>query len=149
MKTAFDPAMREQLLIRIEQLHENSLPLWGKMNVRQMLMHCRLWEEMVVGRLKTKRIFMGYLFGKMAMRSLFQKNDPLPRNAISAPELIVTGAGAPDIEREKRAWMRLIESHAHFSNEGFIHPFFGKMEREQIGRMIYKHADHHLRQFNC
>ena len=31
----------------------------------------------------------------------------------------------------------------------FIHPFAGKMNEEQNGWLPYKHADHHLRQFNC
>jgi hypothetical protein len=39
-------------------------------------------------------------------------------------------------------------AHAHFSDPGLVHPFFGRMTPEQIGYMLYKHTDHHLRQFN-
>jgi hypothetical protein len=35
----------------------------------------------------------------------------------------------------------------NYSNEDFIHDFFGKMTKEQIGVFAYKHTDHHLRQF--
>lgn len=33
--------------------------------------------------------------------------------------------------------------------DDFMHPFFGKITREQIGYLAYKHDDHHLRQFNA
>jgi len=29
-----------------------------------------------------------------------------------------------------------------------MHPFFGKMTKEQVGYLAYKHTDHHLWQFN-
>jgi len=35
-----------------------------------------------------------------------------------------------------------------FPDYSFVHPFFGKMTKEQIGYHAYKHIDHHLRQFN-
>ncbi|WP_448634870.1 DUF1569 domain-containing protein [Pedobacter panaciterrae] len=44
--------------------------------------------------------------------------------------------------------MNLIADFENFSNDKFIHDFFGKMTREQIGIFVYKHSDHHLRQFN-
>ncbi|MBX2960889.1 MAG: DUF1569 domain-containing protein [Cyclobacteriaceae bacterium] len=29
------------------------------------------------------------------------------------------------------------------------HPFFDKLNRKEWGRLIYKHMNHHLRQFRC
>ena len=49
---------------------------------------------------------------------------------------------------EKAKWIALIGGNADFSNPDFVHSFFGKMTKEQIGYMAHKHADHHLRQFN-
>jgi hypothetical protein len=31
--------------------------------------------------------------------------------------------------------------------EGLVHPFFGRLSGDEWGRLIYKHLDHHLRQF--
>ena len=45
-------------------------------------------------------------------------------------------------------WIALIEGYAQYSNTDFVHAFFGKMTKEQVGIMTYKHTDHHLRQFN-
>lgn len=146
MKSVYDKATRDELISRIGSLSENSSPLWGKMTVYQMLKHCSQWEEMVLGRKKYKRSLMGRLFGRMALKNLLKDEKPVSRNMPTVPEFRITGEG--DVAYEKRKWIGLIEEHAHYSNPEFIHPFFGKMTKAQIGLLAYKHADHHLRQFN-
>ena len=49
---------------------------------------------------------------------------------------------------EKKKWIALLDEYEHCSNDGLIHPFFGAMKREDTDYMVYKHADHHLKQFN-
>jgi len=147
MKTTFDKTTRDELINRINALTENSKAQWGKMTISQMLKHCILWEEMILGQLKCKRSFIGRLFGKMALKGLIKDEKPMMRNAPTSPELKVTENNG-NVASERTKWIALIEGHAHFSNPGFIHPFFGKMTTEQIGYMAYKHIDHHLRQFN-
>ena len=41
-----------------------------------------------------------------------------------------------------------MEEYAHFSNNDFVHWFFGKMTKEQVGYFVYKHTGHHLREFS-
>ena len=146
MKTIFDQETRAKLIHRINTLNENSRAQWGKMNVYQMLKHCRLWEEMLMGKKKYKRVFIGRLFGKIALRMVLKDEKPMSRNAPTIPELKIKENG--DVSSEKAKWIALIEEHTHFSNPDFVHPFFGKMTEEQIGYFAYKHTDHHLRQFN-
>jgi hypothetical protein len=147
MKTIYDEATRDELINRIHLLNENSTPQWGKMNIYQMLKHCTLWEEMALGRLKCKRVFIGRLFGKMALNSILTDEKPMMRNAITSPELKVKERNG-NVTSERTKWIALIKEQAQFSNHNFVHPFFGKMTKEQIGHFIYKHSDHHLRQFN-
>lgn len=52
-----------------------------------------------------------------------------------------------DVELQKAIWIDLIAAYEHYSNPDFVHDFFGKMTKEQIGILVYKHTDHHLRQF--
>lgn len=146
MKTTFDKGTRDELIGRINTLNENSTAQWGKMNVYQMLKHCALWEEMVLGKKKYKRMFIGRLFGKMALRNIIKDEKPLARNTPTIPEFIVRENG--DVASQKSKWIALLGEHEHFPEFDFVHPFFGKMTKEQIGYMAYKHADHHLRQFN-
>jgi hypothetical protein len=146
MKTIFDKITRDELIGRINTLTENSTAQWGKMTVYQMLKHCRLWEEMILGKTKYQRVFIGRLFGKIALKNVLKDESPMMRNAPTIPALKITEDG--NFLAEKNKWIDLIKQQADFSNPHFVHPFFGKMTKEQLGYFAYKHTDHHLRQFN-
>lgn len=148
MKTTLDKATRDELISRIGNLNENSQAQWGKMNVSQMLRHCTAWEELMSGRQKIKRAFVGRIFGRMALRSVLKDETPLRRNTPTSPEFKITTEGG-DVNAEKQKWISLLQGHGQFSHDGIDHPFFGKMTLEQVGYMAYKHTDHHLRQFGC
>lgn len=145
MKTVFDESTRNELIARINSIDENNTAQWGKMTVYQMVKHCVLWEEMISGRLKCKWSLPGRMFGQMALKG-FLKEDNLRPNSPTAPELKVTDNDG-NVSSEKTKWIALIRENANFSSPYFVHPFFGKMTREQIGILAYKHIDHHLRQF--
>ena len=80
------------------------------------------------------------------MKDLTKDDNPLKRSTPTIAELKVTGNG--NLASEKKNWISLIEQYPNFSNANFIHPFFGKVTKEQVGILAYKHTDHHLRQFN-
>jgi hypothetical protein len=147
MKTIFDKTTRDELIRRIASLDENCSPVWGKMNIYQMLKHCTLWEEWISGKKNYKRAFIGRVFGKMALKNILRDEKPLTRNLPTMPALKINEKNG-DFSSEKAKWIALIEGHAEFSNPDFVHSFFGKMTKEQIGYLVYKHNDHHLRQFN-
>jgi hypothetical protein len=146
MRTIFDQTTRDELISRISMLNEQSTAQWGRMNVYQMVKHCRLWEEMILRGKRYKQVFVGRLFGRMALKTVLKDESPLRRNTPTLPELRIRENGAVSVERAK--WIALIEEYGHFSNFDFVHPFFGRMTKEQIGYLAYKHTDHHLRQFN-
>ncbi len=145
MKSVFDQTTRDELISRINSLDDNSTAKWGKMNVAQMAAHCAQWDEMAMGKTIYKQSFIGKLFGKMALKDMM-KDEPMKKNLPTVPSFKVTGNF--DLEEEKRKWVKLIDEYKSFSNDGFIHPFFGAMTKENTGYMAYKHADHHLQQFN-
>ncbi len=111
-----------------------------------MLKHCTLCEEMMQSKQNHKRMFMGRVFGKMALKSVLKDEVPLRHSTPTIPEFVITTNG--DVELQKEEWIARIKQYEHFSNPNFVHVFFGKMTEEQIGYMVYKHIDHHLRQFN-
>jgi Protein of unknown function (DUF1569) len=147
MTSVFDKITRDELIDRINSLNDNSTAQWGKMTVFQMVKHCRLFEEMTLGKTKYKRGFIGLLFGKMALKQNLKDETPLRRNTPTLPEFIIKDTG--NLAAEKMKWLALMDEYEHFSNHDFVHPFFGKMTKEQVGYLAYKHTDHHLRQFNC
>jgi len=149
MKTIFDKTTRDELIKRINTLNENGTAQWGKMNIYQMLKHCTIWDEWILGKNKPvyKQAFIGRLFGKMVLKKVTKDEKPLDRNVPTSAEFKIKEKNG-DVAAERQKWIAFIEEYEHYSNPGFIHDFFGKMTREQVGLLAYKHTDHHLRQFN-
>ena len=146
MKTVFEKDTREELINRISALQDNSIARWGKMNVYQMMKHCTKWDDMTLGRIQIKRVFMGKIFGRLALKQVLKENIPLRKNSPSVPELIIKEKDG-DLNAQKSEWIKNIREYEHYSRPGFVHPFFGYMTREQVGQFVYKHQDHHLKQF--
>ncbi len=78
MKTLFDPAVRAELLHRMQALSKDSKATWGKMNVFQMIKHCNTWNDWVLGKGKYtghvyKQDFLGKIFGKMGFEKQYQR----------------------------------------------------------------------------
>lgn len=148
MKDIFNPQTIQEFQARIEKLTPNSKGQWGKMNVYQMLKHCTGNEQMLLGQRQFKRVFLGRLFGKMALKSNIKDDKPMSQNSPTHPDLVIKGNG--DMEQEKQLWIQLLQDYPKRKPNdynGFVHPFFGKMNSEQVSRFAYKHIDHHLRQF--
>jgi len=146
MNTIFNDTDRNGLIERLQSLSPDSKALWGKMTVCQMLKHRRLNEEMLQGKKHYPRLFIGRLFGKMALNGILKDDSQMKKNQPTHPELKIKGTG--DFEQEKQQWLRLLSEYKHLGSADLMHPFFGKMTRKQIGEFVYKHTDHHLRQFN-
>jgi hypothetical protein len=106
-----------------------------------------LSEEMYLGRKIYKRAFIGRLFGRVALKSMLKDDSPVKKNMPTVPQCIVTEISG-DFETQKKQWIELVEEYGKTLKTDFEHAFFGKMNREQIGQLAYKHVDHHLRQFS-
>jgi len=148
MKSIFDETTRLDLINRINTLNENSVAQWGKMNIHQMVKHCTLCDEMYLGKTKYKRNFIGLLFGKIALNKLMKNDKPKEMNSPTKSNfknLLAIG----DIEIEKSKWISIVKEYEFYSEKKFVHWFYGKMTKDQIGISVYKHIDHHLRQFNA
>jgi hypothetical protein len=89
MKTLFERATRDEIAARVCQLHRDTKPQWGSMNAYQMLKHCTLWEDMIFGKMPTKRAFIGRIFGRIALKTVLKNDSPLRRNTPTLPALIV------------------------------------------------------------
>lgn len=140
--------MREQLIARIEGIKENNKAEWGKMNVFQMLKHNTYWNGWILGKdaHTYKQAFMGKLFGKIALKRMIKDDKPFDKNIPTSDQFKVIESNG-DLESEKSKWISMINEYEHFNNPNFVHDFFGVMTKEQIGVLVYKHSDHHLRQF--
>ena len=147
VKNLFQSNTVEEVISRIDRLQASSPRQWGKMDVAQMLAHCSTTMEMASGKLVAKRTLLGRLVGPR-VRHLLRNDKPMPRNSPTSKELKVVNAR--DFERERQ---RLLESVRQFHSGGEAqctrhpHPFFGPLTPEEWSTGMYKHLDHHLRQF--
>lgn len=148
MKNLFDPACVAELMERLERLRPDSPRLWGKMTAPQAMAHCAVAMEWAVGDIRPPRMLIGRLIGGMVKRRGTRDDEPFKRNAPTAPTLVV--ADERDLPTEQTRLRRLIERFAAAGAEGCTthpHSFFGPMTPEQWAVLMYKHVDHHLRQF--
>lgn len=148
MNSVFEKSTREGLINRINALSNQNKAQWGKMNAFQMVKHCTHCDDMFLGKIKINRVFIGRLIGKMILKKSLKDNTPFGKNSPTAPVLMTTGDSG-DIELQKKEWIGRIEQYADYDNSSFVHPFFGPMKKDQVGYFVYKHADHHLRQFGA
>ncbi len=147
MKNIFNPQNNQELIERLSHLSPDAKPIWGKMNVCQMVKHCQKPLEVAQGTHKLKRGLLGFLFGKMAKKSFLVEGN-LKKNMPTDPSFKVEET--PEFENE---WQLLVALVTKFGKKGpeviadKKHPFFGEMTDEEWGQLQYKHLDHHLKQF--
>ncbi|HEV8512779.1 MAG TPA: DinB family protein [Cyclobacteriaceae bacterium] len=147
MKSIFDQVTRDEVINRINILSTDSKAQWGTMTIGQMIRHCTICEDYYFGKIKVKRSWLGMFVGRSAINSIL-KNDSttIGRNAPTAREFKVTEA-IQGLNEEKERWKSAVNRYATFGDNYFAHWFFGKMTKEELGQFIYKHCDHHLKQF--
>lgn len=153
MKTFFQPGVPEQLQRRIMLLRPESHPQWGTMSLPQALAHCTCSVEMAMGTISIKRAaFPLRVFGTLFKPFFFNREIPFRRLSRTAPELLRENESAVDFEHERRKLVASLDEFAARGPESCPsgpHAFFGRLTPEQWGALIYKHLDHHLRQFNA
>jgi hypothetical protein len=147
MKNLFDKEAFDEVNQRLNQLTPSTTRQWGKMEVAQMLAHCKEAFRVPLSDKKMKRIPLGVLLGWMMKPKLY--NDaPWGKSVPTAPNFLIKDQR--DFNNEKQQLTGLVTK---FHTEGpervgnFPHPFFGKLSKEQWGKSMYKHLDHHFRQF--
>lgn len=147
MENIYNKLHAAEILKRIENLSPNSKSQWGTMNVAQMLAHCSSFQDIPMGNASPPRYWLGRLVGKFA-QPIFYNEKPLPRNMSTIPTIRILDD--KDFETEKEQLKQKIltfQSNGPEKCSSHPHPFFGKFTPEQWGIGIYKHLDHHLRQF--
>jgi hypothetical protein len=149
MHTLFDPGDRQSVLGRLEGLQPGAERQWGKMSVGQMLAHCSIAMEVATGETPRKQALIGKIFAPFVRSSLLGEK-PFSRNSPTDPTFIVTDE--KDFDAEKQRLTRLVNTFCESGPEkasSHTHSFLGRLRGEEWGVMMYKHIDHHLRQFGA
>jgi Protein of unknown function (DUF1569) len=145
MKSIYDAADNAAMIARINSLTSESKALWGKMTVDQMFKHTTGALLVAFGEQELKINFLMRFLGRMMKKKIF--NSEFKKNSPTAPEFIFTERY--DFETSKN---ELIANFSRFAKGKEViktmdHPFWGKMTYEDWNKLMWRHLDHHLRQF--
>ncbi len=147
MKNLFEPDTVEEVISRIDNLKAASSRQWGKMDVAQMMAHCSTTMDMASGTLNPPRSLIGRLIGPL-FKPVFINEKPFGKNAPTDKVLVI--ADQKDFAREQEQLkLKVLQFHGAgpAGCTRHPHPFFGSVPPEAWARGMYKHLDHHLRQF--
>jgi hypothetical protein len=148
MKNLYETATAKEIKERIARLGPTSTRQWGKMTAPQAMAHCSVAIEWAVGDINPPRMFIGRLFGPIAKSGLLKDEKPMARNVPTAKSLKV--ADERDLSKECQRLSALIDRFSTTGPQGCTkhpHTFFGPLTPEEWASLMYKHVDHHLRQF--
>ena len=147
MKNIFNLIDTVEILNRIDKLSPSSQPEWGKMKVAQMLVHCSSFQDIAMGISFPPRGWLGILIGRF-VKPAFYNDKPPARNMSTIPTIIIIEEKEFETEKENlKQKIISFQNHGPEKCTSHPHPFFGKLTPEQWGKGLYKHLDHHLKQF--
>lgn len=148
MKNLFEAATVEEVKGRMAQLRPDSERLWGKMNPAQAVAHCSAGLELAVGDRTPPRVLVGRIMGWIVKPMVLRNDEPMRRNSPTIKDLVVLDER--DLGTERERLRGLIDRFAASGPAGCTahpHSFFGRLTPAEWAILMYKHLDHHLRQF--
>jgi hypothetical protein len=143
---------RNELIARLKNVKTTMSPAWGIMIPAEMLLHLThangaynnppgAFEDISTFISKT-------LFKWMTLSSI-----PIPKGKIKthpAVDMAIHKFPLGDFNEVVKLNIDILNTFNEDKQfSGSYHPVFGDLTREQWGRLIYKHTDHHLTQFGC
>jgi hypothetical protein len=147
MRNLFEQETADEVIARIDKLQPTSPRQWGKMDVAQMMAHCSITMDIASGRLNLPRIFIGRLIAPF-FKSIYTNEKPFGKNGPTGKELVVSDQrDFPHEQEQLKLKVRQFHEGGAARCTRHPHPFFGSLAPQAWSRGMYKHLDHHLRQF--
>jgi hypothetical protein len=148
MKNLFDAATVAEVKDRMAHLGPESERQWGKMNAPQAVAHCSAGLELAMGDRRPPQLWLGRIIGWIIKPMALGNDAPMRRNSPTVPSIVV--ADERDLRAERDKLTALIDRFAASGPAGCTthpHSFFGRLTPQEWAILMYKHLDHHLRQF--
>jgi hypothetical protein len=145
----FIPEETEKLVQRIQALTPDSNAQWGKMTVAQMLAHCSIPYELNHKNPPKIGFWMKWMM-KNFFKSSMVNDRPYSKNIQTAR--VFKMVDDKQFQREKERLIALVRA-AHAMGEGYYnglpHYAIGPLSSDDWNNLLFKHLDHHLRQFGA
>lgn len=135
----------------LNQLSDNEVGLWGVLGPQGMVEHMTDSIGIAFGRIQLKLQTPEAILPKVRAfalsETLFKENTknslmseaPAPLRNHSIAEAIT------ELENEIATFLEYYKQH---SDATHLNPFFGEFNYKEWLHILYKHANHHLKQFN-
>jgi len=146
METIFNQVNFQAIYNRMVKIKPDAKRQWGKMNVVQMLNHLKIatGSSIQVYHLKDESSFLSRVIIKFfALRVLKQ----LPKNVEGPNGFKIEMNKTLDFNSEKEQALNILKKAYACTQNRYVHPMFGIMSKALWEILIYRHFDHHLRQF--
>lgn len=144
----FTKEISDQIIARINKLTPTSAPLFGKMNVGQMLAHCNVAYEMIYeNKHKKPNGFTKFMLKAFVKKYVVNEVAYKP-NGRTAPEFLITTEKEFDVEKTRLIdYINKTQQHGETFFEQKESNSFGVLNATEWNNMFYKHLNHHLGQF--
>ena len=148
MTSIFDSEVERGIRARADLRSRESRPLWGRMQPGQMLCHLVDACRVPLGETPASHRWTPFRF--FGLRWLFVHLLPWPKGKVrTMREFQQTQPGELDLDR--RNWNAAVSRFVARGREAHPcwspHPAFGPLPNWEWGHLMYRHTDHHFRQF--
>jgi hypothetical protein len=147
MVTMWNARAAQSIRARITRLAPECHAAWGRMTAPVVVCHLAETLKLAIGELHVASMNTPVRFPPL--KQLIVYWAPFPKNAPTAPEVIARAPGEwkADIAELQGLVDRLCARGADVNAVWPVHPAFGRLSRRAWGVHVYRHIDHHLRQF--
>jgi len=142
--------LQHKLIPLMSSLDEHTKPLFGKMNVQQMIEHMGYAFRQASGLIPLDALnneeITAKMYSFMMSERPFKDNTPNPYlPETPAPAVFETKEQALiDLQKDIHQFFTTFEND---KSKRILNPFFGNLNFEEWVHLLHKHANHHLRQF--
>jgi len=147
MKTIWDESAQREIRGRIAKLEADRRGAWGRMSAPQMVCHLAESLKMALGEVSCEPKKMPIRYPPLKQLIIYVA--PFPKNAPTAPELLQR---SPAEWRSDVADLDALVGRVaarRGSRDWPDHPAFGRLTERAWGVLMYRHMDHHLKQFGA
>lgn len=147
MKSVLNEEGLKDLLSRLNKLKPGKGPEWGTMDAAQMLAHVTVSIKLALNEIEPEYNERYLEIGNLVRDRLFD-SEVFTKNVPTTIEFVKTGF--EDFAKNKAEFIKYLnrvkEIGQNYTATG-KHPYFGKLNPDEWGKLIYKHTNHHFIQF--
>lgn len=142
--------LKHEFVPLLRSIDEDTKPLFGKMNVQQMIEHMSYAFRNASGyillpALNDEEVTLK-MYNFMMSEKPFRDNTPNP-NLPDEPEPPMHGNIEDALVELEQSILLFEEVFNEDPERRILNPFFGILNFEEWVHLLHKHASHHLRQF--